>query len=45
MKKWPVIRHVRFTYHTWKLFYTFDPDKMIDPMQLEYLAGIKEGAW
>lgn len=46
MKCWPVIRHIRYAYH---VLFKFDPDSWPDPtkltMELEYLAGLKEGAW
>lgn len=49
MKRWAIIRHVRYFYHVWKFNrwwktarYTFIvPNKM----DLEYLDGIWEGAW
>lgn len=45
MKRWPVIRHIRYTYHVWVYFFRFDFNDTPDPMKLEYFAGIKEGAW
>lgn len=49
MKRWPMIRYIRYVFHVWRYFFKFDPDAMPNPsklaMDLEYMAGIKEGAW
>lgn len=49
MKRWVIIRHVRYLYHLWRFNRHWKRVRYLylvpNPMDLEYLEGVKEGSW
>lgn len=49
MKRWHGIRHIRYLYQLWRFKRWWKKARkrylVPSPLDLEYLEGIKEGAW